>query len=191
MVTIIYKCWKRIKCKLKILKFKLLFGSKVDLKWSDRIAGTVKFRINGNGKISLGENVELRENIILNVSDGGLIQIKDRVFINDGCCINSRNKIVIEEDSILGQGIKMYDHDHDYRSDDIKKNFVTSPITIKNNVWIGSNVIVLKGVLIGSHSVIAAGTVLRCNVANNRLFYTKTEGYGEKVIEKGNKKQTD
>lgn len=48
----------------------------------------------------------MRENIILNVSDGGCIQIKDRVFINDDCCINSRDKIVIEEDSILGQGIK-------------------------------------------------------------------------------------
>lgn len=185
MVMIIYKCWKIIKWKLKIIKLKILFGSKIDLKWSDRIAESVIFRINGNGKIILGENVELRENIILNVSDGGVIQIKDRVFVNDGCCINSRNKIVIDEDCLLGQGIKMYDHDHDYRSNDIKINFLTSPITIKNNVWICSNVIVLKGVLIGAQSVIAAGTVLRCNVPNNRLFYTKMEEYGEKIIEKG------
>ena len=34
------------------------------------------------------------------------------------------------------------------------------PITIGDQVWIGANVIVLKGVEIGAHSIVAAGSVV-------------------------------
>lgn len=39
------------------------------------------------------------------------------------------------------------------------------PIVIEDNVWIGAGVIVLKGVTIGTGSVIAAGSVVTKDVA--------------------------
>lgn len=180
----ISKCWKRIKWKIRITFIKVVYRNSIDLKWSCRIAGSVKFRINGRGKIVLGDNVELRENVILNVTNGGCIDIGDRVFINDGCYINAREKITIEEDTMLGQSVKIYDHDHDYRSDDRKINFKQSPVVVRKNVWICSNVIVLKNTEIGAESVVAAGTVVRKNIPENTMFYEKKVGYGEKRIVK-------
>ena len=36
----------------------------------------------------------------------------------------------------------------------------TKPIIIEDNVWIGTNVTIAKGVQIGAHSVVAAGSVV-------------------------------
>ena len=98
--------------------------------------------------------------------------------------INAREKITIEEDTMLGQSVKIYDHDHDYRSDDRKINFKQSPVVVRKNVWICSNVIVLKNTEIGAESVVAAGTVVRKNIPENTMFYEKKVGYGEKRIVK-------
>ena len=43
-------------------------------------------------------------------------------------------------------------------------------ITIESNVWIGMNCIILKGVKIGSGSIIAAGSVVIGQVDPNSLY---------------------
>ena len=43
-------------------------------------------------------------------------------------------------------------------------------IIIENDVWIGMNCIILKGVKIGTGSIIAAGSVVISNVDANSLY---------------------
>ena len=40
----------------------------------------------------------------------------------------------------------------------------TAPVTIEDDVWIGANCIILKGVTIGAHSIIGAGSVVTKSV---------------------------
>lgn len=131
--------FKIIIWKLKLLSLKIRHGNRVRIQWSDRIAWSVKIRINGHGKIVFGENVELRENVIINVSDGGSIEIGDRVFFNDGCMVNVRKKIVIGADAMFGQCVKLYDHDHDYRSKNFKTDFKYGEIIISKSTWVCSD----------------------------------------------------
>lgn len=165
--------FKTIGWKIKLLMLKLRHGNRIDFKWSDKIAWSVKIRINGSGKIIFGKNVELRENVIINVSDGGTIEIGDRVFLNDGCMINSREKIVIGADTMFGQCVKMYDHDHDYRSNNFKSDFKCGEILIGGRVWVCSDSIILRGCTVGENAVIAAATVVRECVDPNILYFTK------------------
>ena len=76
---------------------------------------------------------------------------------------------------ILGPGVQVFDHDHDYRSEDIENNFVTKEIKIGNNVWIGANSIILKGSVIGDNCVIAAGTIVKGNIPADSLVYDKRD----------------
>lgn len=45
----------------------------------------------------------------------------------------------------------------------------SKPVIIKDNVWIGCRVIVLKGVTIGSGAIIAAGAVVTKDVPENSI----------------------
>lgn len=74
---------------------------------------------------------------------------------------------------IIGQNVLMYDHDHEYISNLFKEKFICSPITIKDNVWIGASVIILRGVTIGENSVIAAGSIVTKDIPANVVFRNK------------------
>ena len=41
------------------------------------------------------------------------------------------------------------------------------PITIGNNVWIGANVIVLKGTVLGDNTVVGTGSVVKGEYPSN------------------------
>ena len=45
----------------------------------------------------------------------------------------------------------------------------TAPVKISDNVWIGMNAVILKGVTIGENSVVAAGAVVTKSVAANTI----------------------
>ena len=45
------------------------------------------------------------------------------------------------------------------------------PVRIGNDVWLGSNVVVLPGVTIGSNVVIGAGSVVTHDIPDNSLAY--------------------
>jgi acetyltransferase-like isoleucine patch superfamily enzyme len=56
--------------------------------------------------------------------------------------------------------------DHDIDSE--KRHMLhPAPIHIGNRVWIGSNVVITKGVTIGDNSVIAAGAVVTKDIPAN------------------------
>ena len=56
---------------------------------------------------------------------------------------------------------------HDIRID--KQGVRTNKITIDDDVWIGANAVVLPGVSIGHHSVVAAGAVVTKDVPPQSL----------------------
>ena len=46
---------------------------------------------------------------------------------------------------------------------------ISKPIVIEDNVWIGINTIILKGVTIGAGSVVSAGSVVTTNMPPKTL----------------------
>lgn len=60
-----------------------------------------------------------------------------------------------------------------------KLYYITNPIEIENNIWIGANVDILKGVKIGKNCVIVAGTILSAgggeSYPDNSLIYQKRD----------------
>lgn len=144
----------------------------------------VEFRLgNENSTVKIGNDFGTRKHVIFNVTDGELI-IGNNVFINDMCAINVHKKVVVGENTIIGQNVLVYDHDHDYSvMDNMRTSFLEDTIIIGKNVWIGSGVIILRGSRIGDNSVIGAGCVIKGLIPPNTLVYQERETI-KKTIER-------
>lgn len=149
---------------------RLRYGSRVSLSWNDEVAG-VRFRFNSKtSRVHVGTNFRGRSYIILNLSDSGVLEIGSQVFFNDGVHVNVREHVSIGNGCLLGQNVQIYDHDHDLHGADMRNSFVSAPVVIGDNTWIGSNVTILKGVTIGSNCVVAAGTVVTKDIPDGFLL---------------------
>ena len=98
------------------------------------------------------------------------------VIIGDHTRIGLHNTIIgpvsIGNNVNLAQGITVTALNHNF--DDATKRIdeqgvSTKPVVIGNDVWIGANVVVLPGVTIGSHCVVAASAVVTKDVPDHTL----------------------
>jgi putative acetyl transferase len=67
----------------------------------------------------------------------------------------------------LAQNITVSGLNHNYQDPDktiISQGVNTSRITIEDDVWVGANSVILAGITIGKHSVVAAGSIVNRNV---------------------------
>lgn len=99
---------------------------------------------------------------------GKNINVGDHVFINAGCKFQDQGGICIGDETFIGHNVVLATLDHDI--DPEKRNMLyPAPIHIGKRVWIGSNVVITKGVTIGDNSVIAAGAVVTKDVPANAV----------------------
>jgi carbonic anhydrase/acetyltransferase-like protein (isoleucine patch superfamily) len=93
---------------------------------------------------------------ILTVGPGGRLEIGANTYVNDGSRIAVMRQITIGKNCAISWGVTMIDDDgHGFGPPPY-----SAPVLVEDNVWIGCNVTVLKGVTIGEGSAVAAGSVV-------------------------------
>ena len=129
------------------------------------------FQINNKADLIVGRNVICRNFEIFHVSSGKLI-LHDGVFVNNSCSFNCMERIEVGNGTMMGEGVRFYDHDHVYTAEKIEKwQWTTAPIRVGRDCWIGSNVTILKGVTIGDNTIIGAGCLIRNDIPANSVVY--------------------
>lgn len=154
---------------LKIIVYKILNYSKISFKSLPLMNSNFKIAIKKHSKLIIGKNFRTRNNISFRIYDQGKVEIGNNCFFNDGCSINCQEKIKIGDNVSFGQNVLIFDHNHDYKND--MKKYLKKEVIIGNNVWVGANCTILKGVTIGDNVVIAAGTLIKENIEPNNLCY--------------------
>lgn len=127
----------------------------------------VIFRVASGNRIQFGKHTTFRNNFHTMVEGKGRIIIGDNCFFNNGCSVNSLEEVVIGDGTIFGENSHVYDHNHRFRSadDSIKsQGYAVAPVHIGKHVWIGTNVVILKGVTIGDNAVIGAGCIVEQDI---------------------------
>ena len=105
------------------------------------------------GKINLGNDISVNQNVDINSSGGGIIEIGDDVLIGPNVVFRSSN--------------------HNWNSKEVpirKQGNKIGDIIIENDVWIGANCVVLPNVRIGKGAVIAAGSIVNKNITPFSLY---------------------
>lgn len=93
------------------------------------------------------------------------IEIGNNVHCSRNCHIGAINKIVIEDNVLLGSNVLISDHSHGETFDFSRPRnelplYSKGDILIGENTWIGDNAIILPGVHIGKNCVIGANAVV-------------------------------
>ncbi len=94
---------------------------------------------------------------------GKNIIVGKNVFFNSGCRLQDHGGIFIGDNVLFGHNVVLATLDHDL--DPAKRDLLhCAPIRIGNDVWVGANATITKGVIIGDGAVIAAGAVVTRDV---------------------------
>jgi acetyltransferase-like isoleucine patch superfamily enzyme len=95
------------------------------------------------------------------------IEIGDRTEFNNNLMIKSEGAgITIGRDGLFGPNVEIFDTDFHALAPDRRHDGVSrkAPVQIGDNVFVGMSVKILKGVTIGSDSVIGAGSVVTSSI---------------------------
>lgn len=121
--------------------------------------------VSNDGTLVVGRNVTLISQIhkvSLGVYPGAYLELGDEVVINNGTIISAQERVVLGEGCAIGFHVLMMDSDqHAVVPGERAKS---APIVLGKHVWVGSKAIVLRGVTIGDHAVVAAGAVVTKDV---------------------------
>jgi acetyltransferase-like isoleucine patch superfamily enzyme len=165
--------------------------------------GACSFKARTEKSILLGKNVSLlagwRSNRV-GLSGMVLLQTlgKGHIEIGDGSggssvTLSSRSRISIGQNVCLGGNVRVLDHDFhalDHLSrrlamDEQQQSIRTQPIVIGDDVFIGTNAIILKGVTLGDRCIVAAGAVVfrgnyppDCIISGNPAVVMRQKGKG-------------
>lgn len=153
----------------KIIYFRNINSSIFSLQANSRIE-----IFNKKAKINIGKFVFIRKNASFRIDFNGVLNIEEKVFINDNCNINCVNKVSIGKNTKIAPNVCINDHDHNYKNPE-EYHLVVGEVIIGKNVWIGSNVVILRDTVIGDNVVVAAGSVVKGTVPSNTLFVNKRE----------------
>lgn len=160
----------KINCFFTLFKkasLKIRFLGRIKLGKRFKAVGSDFEMSNNKGHFSIGDHCYFYKTSFLKC-DGGEITIGNNVFINRNVNIVSRDKINIGSNTMIGPNVIIFDHNHnDSRVKD------KAPVTIGENVWIGGNTSILKGVTIGNNAIIAAGSVVTKDVNDGEVFIQK------------------
>jgi acetyltransferase-like isoleucine patch superfamily enzyme len=119
--------------------------------------------------LSIAENASLIVKDTFYIYSGSKIYINPNArlelgsgYINSNLNLSCFKSIVIGKNVAISENVTIRDSDNHSICPHI--NPISKPIVIKDNVWIGINVTILKGVTIGEGAVIAAGSLVNKDI---------------------------
>lgn len=167
---------------IKIWLLGVFYGKKLTINYKVRVLGFLPyFKIPKNGRIVFSQSVVVNSDF-KNTNTAltyrckfvtgyeGFISVGENTMLN-GVCIVSYEKVEIGNDCQIASSTMISDTDFHPVDPDLRREQVRGkpfpfasvgkkPIKIGDNVWIGWNCTILKGVEIGDNSIVAAGSVV-------------------------------
>lgn len=128
---------------------------------------------------------------------GGRIQIGNNFYIGSGTVLQSKEQIVIGNNVIISNNVLIVDNNNhpiepekrilmsqadDYMSSSLWtwEYSQSKPVMIEDNVWIGRDAVIMKGVTIGQGSIVA----LKAVVTHDVPPYSVVAGNPAKVVKR-------
>jgi acetyltransferase-like isoleucine patch superfamily enzyme len=127
----------------------------------------LEIRVHGSAKVIIGDNVRLDRGIRILAANQSVIQIKKGTRIGLYSVLNGGDSITIGEKSLISGFVYLQTSMHGFKD----KNFSVQdqgydhlPISLEDDVWIGTHVVILPGVTLGKGVVVGSNAVVNKSV---------------------------
>lgn len=140
------------------------------------VTGRLETRFSG-GQINVGNDCLVEGNLVVQAPNG-LIVLQDNVYIGGDTLLACASTITVENDVLISYQCLFMDSDNHSLSlrkrvrdlSEVRDNCYdwsqveSRPIRVCRGAWVGARCIVLKGVTIGTGSIVGAGSVVTRDV---------------------------
>lgn len=185
LLRLVFRIWTAVRRRgVSLLGRWVLRAAAVSFGEGLTLYGIPIVRSSGDFSIRLGKNVVLCSEasatalgvnhpvVFETGAPGATIVIGDHVGIS-GASICAWTRIEIGSHCLLGANVMVVDTDF-HSIDPVnrrysRENVKSAPVIIEENVFLGANTVVLKGVRIGRNSVIGAGSVVTRDIPPDTL----------------------
>ena len=99
-------------------------------------------------------------------SGPGRVRIGERSYLGPFFSIQCVEEVTIGSDCLFGNFVSIIDNDHERAAGApiASQPLAPAPVRIGHDCWLGEKAIVLRGVTIGDHAIVAAGALVRGDV---------------------------
>lgn len=168
IIKLIIQSSSTVWCRLKMMLWGISYGKHCIFR------GNTLFKRGLNSSIIIGNNCAFNSNCrfnfrginhccILQAEKGGEIIIGDDCGFS-GVSIVSHKSVVIGNSVLFGTNVMVGDrNDHE----NLYPEWQPKPVRIGNNVWVGMNSIIMRGVTIGDNSIVGAGSIVTKDIPAN------------------------
>lgn len=124
-------------------------------------------------KMHMGSNIRVHSTA--SIRNPQNIYIGNNSHINFECCIwcGEKSHIYLGENLLMGPHVKIFSTNHGTKKEKpmMFQNMVEDDVVIGDDCWLGSNVVILKGVHIPKGCIIAAGAVVTGSLNEEYTVY--------------------
>lgn len=122
-----------------------------------------ELNVNGHASLGKGCRIYIDRNCIFTIGTNSYITGRATIAVNSGLSIG--------DNCALAWGLTIIDSDyHHLESVDGKTGKISAPISIGNDVWIGCNTTILKGVRLANGVVVAANSVVNKSIEEENVL---------------------
>jgi acetyltransferase-like isoleucine patch superfamily enzyme len=178
---LVVRAWNMLRTQL-LWKWRLYsLGKRTTLSYS--------LQVNNPRAVDIGSYVTIESQFILadlNPCNGEI----PKIVIGDGCVIlhrfqcNAAQSVRVGRNVLIASNVLLTDSDHVVEPGGIpvtkNNSFITCPVCIEDNCWIGQNAVILKGVTVGHDSIVGANSTVTSNVPP----YSVVAGNPTKIIKR-------
>ncbi len=138
---------------------------------TERFPGALVFHVEGGARMEIGDDVWLRTEfapIYLASFEGARLSIGNGCWLS-GCHLSAKQSLTLGTGDWVGPGCRVLDADQ--HALDAEHPERRGPVSLGDHVWLTTDVTVLRGVQIGSHSVVGARSLVVADIPPHSLAY--------------------
>lgn len=134
-------------------------------------------------RLVVGSKTTWRKRMNIMIANEGKLHIGENCFFNNDCSVSVLQRVSIGDRCLFGERVSIYDHNHCFKERKPIKSqgYSAGDVVIGDDCWIGSNVVILKGVHIGNRVVIGAGCVIDTEIPDDTIVKRDNHLIFEKI----------